>query len=111
MKRFFWAVLTTPLVMAQTAQEPVVLTIDVENYVQYRGDVADPAKFADDPNPTTAPAIAFMQNVQMGDIVAPANPLIYVASAAAVLVLTVLAAWMPAVRAAHVDPIWALRDQ
>jgi uncharacterized protein (TIGR03437 family) len=71
MKRFFfWAVLTTPLLMAQTAQEPVVLTIDVENYVQYRGDIADPTKFATDPNPKTAAAIAFMQNVQMGDIVA-----------------------------------------
>jgi uncharacterized protein (TIGR03437 family) len=71
MKRFlFWVVLTTPLVIAQTAQEPVVLTIDVENYVQYRGDIADPTKFATAPNPTTAPAITFMQNVQMGDIVA-----------------------------------------
>jgi uncharacterized protein (TIGR03437 family) len=48
----------------------VVLQVDVENYVQYRGDVSDPAKFAVNPNPTTAPAITFAQNIQVGDIVA-----------------------------------------
>src|SRR5579859_3646372 len=54
----------------QPTTNPVILTIDVENYVQYRGDVPDPLKFAQNHNPTTAPAIAFMQNVQVGDIVA-----------------------------------------
>src|SRR5438094_189215 len=70
MKRFFfWAVLTTPLVMAQTA-EPVVITIDVENYVAYRGDVLDPAKVAKDPNPVTGTVAAFLESIQVGDIVA-----------------------------------------
>lgn len=43
--------------------------------------------------------------------ITPADPIVYVGSAAAVLVLTLLAAWMPAVRATHVDPMAALRDQ
>lgn len=43
--------------------------------------------------------------------ITPANPMIYVVSAASVLGLTLLAAWAPALRAAHVDPIAALRDQ
>jgi uncharacterized protein (TIGR03437 family) len=55
--------------MAQVGQ-PVVLTIDVENYVQYRNDVQDPSKFATNPNPTTAPTITFLQTIQVGDIVA-----------------------------------------
>ena len=71
MKRFlFWAVLTAPLVMAQTPQEPVVLTIDVENYVAYRGDVLDPAKVAKESNPTTGTVAAFLESIQVGDIVA-----------------------------------------
>jgi hypothetical protein len=49
---------------------PVVLTIEVDNVVQYRGNVADPEEFAKDPGPTTAPVITFSQNVQIGDIVA-----------------------------------------
>lgn len=55
--------------LAQAAS-PVILTIDVENYVQYRGDDPDPSKLATNPNPTTAPTITFLQNVQVGDIVA-----------------------------------------
>jgi putative ABC transport system permease protein len=43
--------------------------------------------------------------------ITPANPMFYVASAAAVLALTLLAAWAPAVRATHVGPMAALRDQ
>jgi ABC-type lipoprotein release transport system permease subunit len=43
--------------------------------------------------------------------ITPANPMVYVGSAAAVLALTLLAAWTPAVRATHVDPMAALRDQ
>ena len=56
-----------------------------------------------------AGAGTYMRSSLLG--ITPANPLIYAASAAGVLVLTVLAAWMPAVRATHVDPILALRDQ
>lgn len=33
---------------------PVILTIDLVNFVEYRQDVSDPAKFATDPNLTTA---------------------------------------------------------
>lgn len=66
----FWAILAAPLAMAQTSSEPVVLTIDVENYVAYRGDVLDPAKVARDPNPTTGTVAAFLQSIQVGDIVA-----------------------------------------
>src|SRR5574340_257658 len=42
--------------------------------------------------------------------ITPANPFVYLGSAAASLVLTVLAAWTPAVLAAHVDPMAALRE-
>ena len=42
--------------------------------------------------------------------VTPFNPLVYLVSAAAVLVLTVMAAWLPAVRATRVDPMAALRS-
>jgi uncharacterized protein (TIGR03437 family) len=71
MKRFlFLAVLTVPVVVAQAMQEPIILTVDVENYVQYRGDVFDTTRIAKDPNPTTAPVIAFLEDVQAGDIVA-----------------------------------------
>src|SRR6266567_573370 len=71
MNRFlFLAVLTAPFVMAQTAQEPVVLTIDVENYVAYRVDVLDPTKVAKETNPTTGTVAAFLESIQVGDIVA-----------------------------------------
>jgi uncharacterized protein (TIGR03437 family) len=71
MKRFFvWAVLTAPAILAQVASDPVVLTVDVENYTAYRGDVLDPAKVAKDGNPTTGTVAAFLETNQVGDIVA-----------------------------------------
>ena len=56
-----------------------------------------------------AGAGSYMRSWLLG--ITPANPIVYVASAAAVLALTLLAAWAPAVRATHVDPMAALRDQ
>ena len=51
-----WASAQTPT--------PVILTVDVENYVQYRDDVQDPSKLATNSNPTTAPTTTFLQDVQ-----------------------------------------------
>lgn len=42
--------------------------------------------------------------------ITPLNPLVYLLSAAAVLALTMMAAWLPAVRATQVDPMAALRS-
>jgi hypothetical protein len=71
MNRFLMlAALAGPALFAQTTQEPVVLTIDVENYVQYRGDVFDLTKIAKDPNPTTGVVNAFLPSITVGDIVA-----------------------------------------
>jgi ABC-type antimicrobial peptide transport system permease subunit len=42
--------------------------------------------------------------------ITPLNPLVYLCSALAVLALTVIAAWLPAVRATRVDPMAALRS-
>ena len=52
------------------SDKPLVITIDAENYVQYRGNIFEPAQYAKDPNPTTAPAFTFSKNVQIADIVA-----------------------------------------
>jgi len=43
--------------------------------------------------------------------ITPLNPLVYVCSAAGVLVLTLIAAWLPALRATQVDPTAALRSE
>jgi uncharacterized protein (TIGR03437 family) len=71
MKRFMiLAVLTAPVVLAQALEDPVVLTIDVENNVIYRGTVFDASKLAKDPGPTTSVNQAFVEAINIGDIVA-----------------------------------------
>jgi len=71
MNRFLLLVaLAGPALLAQAIEEPVVLTIDVENYVQYRGDVFDLTKIAKDPSQTTGVVNAFLPNIGVGDIVA-----------------------------------------
>jgi hypothetical protein len=57
------------LAVGQTT--PVILQIDVENFVEYQGDIADPAKFATTPNltPSVQPKNFFVATV-VGDIVA-----------------------------------------
>jgi hypothetical protein len=53
------------------APPPSILTIDVQNVVEYQGDVSDPAKFSTNPNVTpSAGARPFSVNVALGDIVA-----------------------------------------
>lgn len=73
------AVLVTSPLVAQVAEHPVVLMIDVENTAIYRGTVFDASKLAKDPGPTTSVNQAFVEAVNVGDIVAvngkPANGL------------------------------------
>jgi len=54
---------------AAHSNKPIVITIETGNYVQYRGDIFDPAQYAKNPNQTTAPVITFAKNVQIADIV------------------------------------------
>ncbi|HJZ77425.1 MAG TPA: hypothetical protein VKE51_37100 [Vicinamibacterales bacterium] len=54
---------------AARSNNPIVITIETENHVQYRGDIFDPAQYAKNPNQTTAPVITFAKNVQIADIV------------------------------------------
>jgi uncharacterized protein (TIGR03437 family) len=50
---------------------PVILTVDIDNAVQYRSDIADPAKRGTDAGSTTAAAPrAFTDVLYIGDIVA-----------------------------------------
>ena len=50
---------------------PAILTIDVENVVEYQGDISDPSKFATKPNVTPSAGVgAFSVNVVFGDILA-----------------------------------------
>jgi hypothetical protein len=52
------------------APPPAILTIEVENVVEYRGDISDPSKFGTSPNITPASgARVFSVNVALGDIV------------------------------------------
>ncbi|MBZ5620231.1 MAG: hypothetical protein LAQ69_16115 [Acidobacteriia bacterium] len=71
MKRIFFLVsLICPAMLAQTQDEPVILTVDVENMVIYRGTVFDATKLAKDPGPTNSVNQAFVESVTIGDIVA-----------------------------------------
>lgn len=55
--------------LAQVQEQPVVLTIDIENHVLYRGTVSDATKLAKDPAPTTSVNQAFIDAVSVSDIV------------------------------------------
>jgi hypothetical protein len=61
-----------PNMPAQREQPPPsILTVDVENVVEYQGDISDPTKFATNPSVTpSAGAREFSVNVAFGDIVA-----------------------------------------
>jgi len=52
------------------APPPVILEVDIENYVQYWDDATDRGKLASVPNQTTTAPRAFMQNVWIADVVA-----------------------------------------
>ena len=54
---------TTPAV-----EQPVVITVEGDNYVIYRGTTFDLSKIAKDPNPTTSVQTAFLTFVNVGDI-------------------------------------------
>jgi hypothetical protein len=55
---------------AQELSDPVVLTVEAENWVQYRGDTSDVTRLATLPGPTLGVAPTFEQNVTLADIVA-----------------------------------------
>jgi hypothetical protein len=54
---------TTPVV-----EQPVVITVEGDNYVIYRGNTFDLSKIAKDPNPTTSVQTAFLTFVNVGDV-------------------------------------------
>jgi hypothetical protein len=58
-----------PAVFAQKPP-PVVLEVDLENFVQFWDDSTDPSKLASVPNRTTTAPRVFMQNVWVADVVA-----------------------------------------
>lgn len=63
------AVLASPVFAQEPA--PITLLVDIENAVQYRSDIADPARRGADASITTAgPARAFTDVLFIGDIVA-----------------------------------------
>jgi len=64
------AVLTGAAIWAQTPDEPVALTIEVENHVLYRGSVFDASIIGRNPGPTVAGAqVPFVDGINIGDIV------------------------------------------
>lgn len=62
-------VVSLPLVCAQSAP-PVILELDLENFVQYWADVTDPAKLASVASPVNITGRTFMENVWIADVVA-----------------------------------------
>lgn len=52
------------------APTPVILEVDLENYVQYWNDLPDPTRLVSETGQTTTSPRTFMQNVQVADIVA-----------------------------------------
>lgn len=64
------AALVANSILAQVQEQPVVLTIDVENHVLYRGTVFDATKLAKELGPTTSANQAFVDAVSVADIVA-----------------------------------------
>ncbi len=59
----------SPAAFAQTPP-PVILNVDLENYVQYWDDSSDSSKLSSVANQTTVASRPFMQNVWVADIVA-----------------------------------------
>lgn len=72
MRRLFTlAVLACAVLPAQTMDEPVVLKIEVENHVLYRGSVFDAAQIGKSPGPIDGGAqVPFVDGINIGDIVA-----------------------------------------
>jgi uncharacterized protein (TIGR03437 family) len=65
------AMLACPFLQAQTMDEPVVLKIDVDNAVLYRGGLYDASKLGKDLGPTvSAGQVPFVDGINIGDIVA-----------------------------------------
>lgn len=58
-----------PVVLAQ-GPSPVILEVDLDNYVQYWNDLPDPTKLVTEASQTATSPKTFMQNVQVADIVA-----------------------------------------
>ena len=53
---------------APVAEQPVVITVDTEDSVLYRGDTFDLSKLAKNPNPTTSVNTVFLTSVNVGDV-------------------------------------------
>jgi len=56
--------------LGQSEDQPVILTIDVENVTIYRGDTLEAAKLGTVPGPTSSPQRPFQMQFNIGDIVA-----------------------------------------
>jgi hypothetical protein len=72
MKRFvLLATLISPGIWAQNVEDPVVLKIDIENHVLYRGTVWDATQIGREPGPLPLPPqVGFVPGINIGDIVA-----------------------------------------
>lgn len=64
------AMLIASAVSAQTSDDPVALTIEVENHVLYRSTVFDLAQIGRQAGPTTGAPAPFVDGINIGDIVA-----------------------------------------